>query len=77
MLREIEKATRKTLNDLHAAASGIVKVSDLGKTARVSFSRQDPLSDPDSAGAHAADRGPQPPVSYISNLSLNLAVLLC
>ena len=74
MLREIEKATRKTLNDLHAAGVRIVKVSDLGKKAREALkvhylTQIQPVLTPLIVD-------PSHPFPYISNLSLNLAVLL-
>jgi len=74
MLREIEKAARKSLADLHAAGVRIVKVSELGKKARAALhdhylTQIQPVLTPLIVD-------PSHPFPYISNLSLNLAVLL-
>ena len=74
MLREIEKATRKTLNDLHAAGVRIVKVSDLGKKARELLKTHYLTQIQPVLTPLIVD--PSHPFPYISNLSLNLAVLL-
>ena len=74
MLREIEKATRKTLNDLHAAGVRIVKVSDLGKKAREALKTHYLTQIQPVLTPLIVD--PSHPFPYISNLSLNLAVLL-
>ena len=74
MLREIEKATRKTLNDLHAAGVRIVKVSDLGKKARDLLKTHYLTQIQPVLTPLIVD--PSHPFPYISNLSLNLAVLL-
>ncbi|WP_425146423.1 polyphosphate kinase 1 [Deinococcus sp.] len=74
MLREVERAARKAMTDLHAAGVRIVRVTDLGKKARAALhahylSQIQPVLTP-----LVVD--PSHPFPYISNLSLNLAVLL-
>ncbi|EYB68020.1 polyphosphate kinase [Deinococcus phoenicis] len=74
MLREIEKAARRTLKDLTTAGVRLVRVSDLGKRARAALrehylSQIQPVLTP-----LVVD--PSHPFPYLSNLSLNLAVLL-
>ncbi|GGJ88230.1 polyphosphate kinase 1 [Deinococcus aquiradiocola] len=74
MLREIERATRKTLNDLHAAGVRIVRVADLGKKARVTLREHYLTQIQPVLTPLIVD--PSHPFPYISNLSLNLAVQL-
>lgn len=74
MLREIEKAARRSLADLYAAGVRISRVADLGKKARAALkthylSQIQPVLTPLIVD-------PSHPFPYISNLSLNLAVLL-
>ena len=74
MLREIEKAARRSLADLYAAGVKISRVADLGKKARAALkthylSQIQPVLTPLIVD-------PSHPFPYISNLSLNLAVLL-
>ena len=74
MLREIEKAARKSLADLYAAGVRISRVEGLGKKARAALkthylSQIQPVLTPLIVD-------PSHPFPYISNLSLNLAVLL-
>ena len=74
MLREIEKAARRSLADLYAAGIRISRVADLGKKARTALktyylSQIQPVLTPLIVD-------PSHPFPYISNLSLNLAVLL-
>jgi len=74
MLREIEKAARKSLADLHAAGVRIVKVADLGKKARAALREHYLTQIQPVLTPLIVD--PSHPFPYISNLSLNLAVLL-
>ena len=74
MLREVEKAARRAIADLHTAGVRIVRVADLGKKARAALhahylAQIQPVLTP-----LVVD--PSHPFPYISNLSLNLAVLL-
>ncbi|MGI8748268.1 MAG: RNA degradosome polyphosphate kinase, partial [Deinococcus sp.] len=74
MLREIERAARKVLGELREEGVRVVRVSDLGKKARAGLrahylSQIQPVLTP-----LVVD--PSHPFPYISNLSLNLAVLL-
>ncbi len=74
MLRDIEKAARRSLADLYAAGVKISRVADLGKKARAALqshylSQIQPVLTPLIVD-------PSHPFPYISNLSLNLAVLL-
>lgn len=74
MLREIEKAARKTLKELGADGVKLVRVQDLGKRARAALREQylsqiQPVLTPLIVD-------PSHPFPYLSNLSLNLAVLL-
>lgn len=74
MLREIEKAARKSLADLHAAGVRIVKVSELGKKARAALREHYLTQIQPVLTPLIVD--PSHPFPYISNLSLNLAVSL-
>ncbi|WP_370657308.1 hypothetical protein [Deinococcus sp. KNUC1210] len=74
MLREVEKAARRAIADLHTAGVRIMRVADLGKKARAALhahylTQIQPVLTP-----LVVD--PSHPFPYISNLSLNLAVLL-
>ncbi|WP_216321578.1 polyphosphate kinase 1 [Deinococcus aestuarii] len=74
MLREIERAARATLKVLAAHGVRLVRVADLGKRARAALrehylSQIQPVLTP-----LVVD--PSHPFPYLSNLSLNLAVLL-
>lgn len=74
MLREIEKTARKSLADLNAAGVRIVKVADLGKKARAALKEHYLTQIQPVLTPLIVD--PSHPFPYISNLSLNLAVLL-
>ena len=74
MLREIEKAARRSLADLNAAGVRIVKVSELGKKARAALKEHYLTQIQPVLTPLIVD--PSHPFPYISNLSLNLAVLL-
>ena len=74
MLREIEKTARKSLADLNAAGVRIVKVSELGKKARAALKEHYLTQIQPVLTPLIVD--PSHPFPYISNLSLNLAVLL-
>ncbi|SMB95094.1 polyphosphate kinase 1 [Deinococcus hopiensis] len=74
MLRQIEQAARRTLRDLAADGVRLMRVADLGKRARAALHEQylseiQPVLTP-----LVVD--PSHPFPYLSNLSLNLAVLL-
>jgi polyphosphate kinase len=74
MLRQIEQAARRTLRDLAAQGVRVVRVTELGKRARAALrehylSQIQPVLTP-----LVVD--PSHPFPYLSNLSLNLAVLL-
>ncbi|THF84748.1 polyphosphate kinase 1 [Deinococcus sp. KSM4-11] len=74
MLREIEKAARKTLKELAVDGVKLMRVQDLGKRARAALREQylsqiQPVLTPLIVD-------PSHPFPYLSNLSLNLAVLL-
>ena len=74
MLREIEQAARATLKDLAAQDVKLMRVQDLGKRARAALREQylsqiQPVLTPLIVD-------PSHPFPYLSNLSLNLAVLL-
>jgi polyphosphate kinase len=74
MLREIEKAARKTLRDLVAEGVRLVRVAELGKRARAQL-REHYLSEIQPVLTPLVV-DPSHPFPYLSNLSLNLAVLL-
>ena len=74
MLREIERVTRKTLRDLNAAGVRFARVSDLGKRARAQL-REHYLAEIQPVLTPLVV-DPSHPFPYLSNLSLNLAVLL-
>ncbi|GAA5511368.1 polyphosphate kinase [Deinococcus carri] len=74
MLREIEKAARRTLKDLTAQGVRLVRVADLGKRARATL-REHYLSEIQPVLTPLVV-DPSHPFPYLSNLSLNLAVLL-
>jgi polyphosphate kinase len=74
MLREIEKAARKSLADLYAAGVKILRVADLGKKARAALKTHYLTQIQPVLTPLIVD--PSHPFPYISNLSLNLAVLL-
>ncbi|NTY01512.1 polyphosphate kinase 1 [Deinococcus sp. JMULE3] len=74
MLREIERVTRRTLRDLVAAGVRFARVSDLGKRARAQL-REHYLAEIQPVLTPLVV-DPSHPFPYLSNLSLNLAVLL-
>ncbi len=74
MLRQIEKAARRTLKDLAAQGVRLVRVADLGKRARAAL-REHYLAEIQPVLTPLVV-DPSHPFPYLSNLSLNLAVLL-
>ena len=74
MLRQIEKAARRNLKDLVAQGVRLVRVADLGKRARAAL-REHYLSEIQPVLTPLVV-DPSHPFPYLSNLSLNLAVLL-
>ncbi len=74
MLRQIEKAARRTLRDLAAHGVRLVRVADLGKRARAAL-REHYLAEIQPVLTPLVV-DPSHPFPYLSNLSLNLAVLL-
>ncbi len=74
MLREIERTTRRVLRDLHAQGVRLTRVHDLGKRARAQL-REHYLAEIQPVLTPLVV-DPSHPFPYLSNLSLNLAVLL-
>ncbi|MFC0619300.1 polyphosphate kinase 1 [Deinococcus budaensis] len=74
MLRQIEQAARRTLKDLAAQGVRLVRVADLGKRARAAL-REHYLTEIQPVLTPLVV-DPSHPFPYLSNLSLNLAVLL-
>ncbi|PNY82904.1 polyphosphate kinase 1 [Deinococcus koreensis] len=74
MLREIEKAARTTLKELHGHGVKLMRVSELGKRARAALREQYLAQIQPVLTPLVVD--PSHPFPYLSNLSLNLAVLL-
>lgn len=74
MLREIEKAARKTLKELEGQGVKLLRVADLGKRARAGL-REHYLAEIQPVLTPLVV-DPSHPFPYLSNLSLNLAVLL-
>ncbi len=74
MLREIEKATRHALRELQEAGVRMTRVADLGKRARAQL-REHYLAEIQPVLTPLVV-DPSHPFPYLSNLSLNLGVLL-
>ncbi|MBZ9752478.1 polyphosphate kinase 1 [Deinococcus sp. HMF7620] len=74
MLREIETATRRTLRDLNRQGVKLAKTSELGRRARAQL-REHYLAEIQPVLTPLVV-DPSHPFPYLSNLSLNLAVLL-